>query len=220
MVTLNVQDYPQILSQQIHSLSKHENLCDLRFVSMDGELSTQKTTLFYAFPFLKDLVSNSCGTPSLHEEVTIFLPDVFQSDLENGLEQFYLHGDTEALAAVLDAFVTNGQEHENTEDDNDLALEEDKCDEQSIDDFSDLYDKDQFEVEHEDNNYVDEPDNSEYNNYSDELKDSTQSEFSKLITSTGVKKNQFKSFSDDSIATLGSCFFSSVAAETTFETQV
>ena len=183
---------------------------------MNGELYTQKLTLFFAFPFLKKFAQ----CEQAHEEVTIFLPDVAQSDLENGLEQFYLHGDTEALAAVLDAFVTNGQEHENIEDDNNLALEEDKCDEQGIDDFSDLYDKDQFEVEHEDNNYVDEPDNSEYNNYSDELKDSTQSEFSKLITSTGVKKKQFKSFSDDSIATLGSCFFSSVAAETTFETQV
>ena len=183
---------------------------------MDGKVSTQKLTLFFAFPSLEKLVSMHCERT--HEEVTIFLPDVAQSDLENGLEQFYLHGDSKALAVVLDAFATNGQEHENIEDDNNSALAEGKCDEQGIDDFSDLYDQDQFEVEHEYNNYINELD--EYNEYNNEFYDSTQSEFSNLITSTAVKKNLFKSISDETLATLGSCFFKPVTNETNSESQV
>ena len=148
--------------------------------------------------------------------MTIFLPDVAQSDLEYGLEQFYLLGDTEALAAVLDAFVSNGQEHENIMDDNDLALEEDKCDEQSEDDFSDPDDKDQFEAGHE---YSTEE--HELISFNNEFDDSAQIEFSGLITSTGVKKNPLTSLSDDSLTTPGfSSFFNSDETETLSESQV
>ena len=148
--------------------------------------------------------------------MTIFLPDVAQSDLEYGLEQFYLLGDTEALAAVLDAFVSNGQEHENIMDDNDLALEEDKCDEQSEDDFSDPDDKDQFEAGHE---YSTEE--HELINFNNEFDDSAQIEFGSLITSTGVKKNPLTSLSDDSLTTPGfSSFFNSAETETLSESQV
>ena len=171
----------------------------------DCEICTQTLALFFAFPFLKTL-ADECE--QAHREVTIFLPDVVQSDLENGLEQFYLCGDTTALAAVLDAFVTNGQEHENTRHDNDLALEEDKCDEQGIDDFSDLCDKDQFEPEHE------------YTNYNDEFEDSTLSEFSNLITSTGVKKHQGSSIIEGSSAPFGHCFYSPIENEKLSRVQV
>lgn len=207
MVNLNVEDYPKILSQQIHSLGRHENLCDLKIVSSDGELATTKLSLFFGFPYLKTLAEGQ-------DEVTIFLPDVAQSDVEFGLEQFYLLGDTEALAAVLDAFVTNGQEHENTMDDNDLALEEDKCDEQSGDDFSDPDDKDQFEAGHE---YSTEE--HELINFNNEFDDSAQIEFGSLITSTGVKKNPFTSLTSNSLSTLGSCFFNLAENENLSESQ-
>ena len=51
--TLNIPNFPQILSQQMYSLGQYENLCDLRIVAKDGMLTTHRLAFKFAFPFFE-----------------------------------------------------------------------------------------------------------------------------------------------------------------------
>ena len=87
------------LFQDLSSLCKSENICDVRFITKDGEVFCQKMFLFSAFPFIKDWLCDQCF--SSHQELSVLVPEWTKQDLEQALYSVYRDSNTDMMLHIF-----------------------------------------------------------------------------------------------------------------------